>query len=208
MRKLICAVLLCILMLSFSIRSASAYSMKEFYLLASKYKHINPFAATVQSSCETGNWTSYLWENGYNGAGLKVSSEWLSAGKPHISKESRESKNGLYVTETSQFRKYCNPQEFMNDYQNKIKNDYPRCTRNRDNVWGYFAGLYSGRLGKWATDHKYYEILTIKAVKLAPETYGPDWKAKLTKEFMIAINRRSLENWQRDIILSELNKAD
>ena len=40
-----------------------------FYNLARGYKHINAFAATVQSAHETGNWTSYLWLNAYNGAG-------------------------------------------------------------------------------------------------------------------------------------------
>ena len=208
MKKLLSIVLLCILMLSVSIQSSSAYSTDEFYRLAKKHKHINPFAVTVQSYCETANWTSYLWDSGYNGAGIKTSSQWLNAGKPYISKESRESRNGIYVTETSKFRKYSSPQEFLIDYENKIREDYPRCARNKDNVWGYFAGLYCGKRGKWATDHKYYEILAVKAIKLAPETYGPYWKAMLTKEFMVALNRRSLEDWQRDIIRAELSRAD
>ena len=37
-----------------------------FYKLARGYKHINAFAATVQSAHETGNWTSYLWLNADN----------------------------------------------------------------------------------------------------------------------------------------------
>ena len=32
-----------------------------FYKLAKAFKHINAFAATVQSAHETGNWESYLW---------------------------------------------------------------------------------------------------------------------------------------------------
>ena len=43
-----------------------------FYKLAKGFKHINAFAATVQSAHETGNWTSYLWLNAYNGAGIKA----------------------------------------------------------------------------------------------------------------------------------------
>ena len=68
------------------------------------------------------------------------------------------------------------------DYENKIREDYPRCARNHDNIWGYFAGLYCGNRGKWATDHNYYKILTVKAIKLGPEIYGSRWKEKLTKE--------------------------
>ena len=208
MKKLISVVLLCIMMLFVSIQSSSAYSTNEFYRLAKKHKHINPFAVTVQSSCETANWTSYLWDSGYNGAGIKVSSQWLNTGKPYVTKESRESKNGVYVTEASKFRKYNSPQEFLTDYENKIREDYPRCARNHDNIWGYFAGLYCGNRGKWATDHNYYKILTVKTIKLAPEIYGSRWKEKLTKDFKVAVRRKSLEDWQRDIIRTELGKAD
>lgn len=208
MKKFTSIVLLSILMLFISIQSSSAYSTKEFYRLAKKHKHINPFAVTVQSSCETANWTSYLWENANNGAGIKASSEWLSAGKPYISKDSKESKNGVYYTQASKFRKYNSPQEFLCDYENKIRKDYPRSARNHDNVWGYFAGLYSGRIGKWATDHNYYKILAVKAIKLAPEIYGSHWKAKLTKDFKVAVRRKSLEDWQRDIIRTELGGTD
>ena len=38
-----------------------------FNKLARGYKHINAFAATVQSAHETGNWESYLWLNAFNG---------------------------------------------------------------------------------------------------------------------------------------------
>ncbi|MDD4751356.1 MAG: hypothetical protein PHG50_06025, partial [Synergistaceae bacterium] len=61
---------------------------------------------------------------------------------------------------------------------------------------------------KWATDHKYYEKLTVKAIKLAPEIYSSKWKHKLIKDFKVAARRNSLENWQKDIIRSELKKAN
>ena len=207
MKKFLSVLTLALLTALLSIQSAHAMTTVEFYRLARKQKHIQPFAVTVQSACETGHWTSYLWKHGYNGAGIKVSSEWLNAGKPFITKDSLESTNGVYGKETSRFRKYRSPGEFLKDYEKKIRKDYPRCARNHDNIWGYFAGLYAGRIGKWATDHKYYEKLTVKAIKLAPEIYGSKWKQKLIKDFKIASRRKSLAKWQSDIIRSELKKA-
>lgn len=187
---------------------AEAMTAEQFYSLAINHIYIQPFAVTVQSACETGHWSSYLWTNGYNGAGLKVSKDWLNAGKPYITKGSHESRNGVYGQETSMFRKYNTPGDFLRDYEKKIREDYPRCARNRDNIWGYFAGLYAGRKGRWATDHRYYEKLTVKAIKLAPEIYGSDWKSKLIKDYKTAVRRNSLEDWQREIIRSELKKTD
>ncbi|MDD4159500.1 MAG: glucosaminidase domain-containing protein [Synergistaceae bacterium] len=208
MRKFLRLLTLSLFAALLTCQSAYAMTVAEFYGLASKCKHIQPFAATVQSACETGHWSSDLWQGAYNGAGLKVSAEWLNAGKPYIVKSSVESRNGNYNQETSRFRKYGSPLEFLNDYEKKIRQDYPRCTRNHDNIWGYFAGLYAGKKGKWATDHRYYEKLTVKAIKLAPEIYGSKWKLKLINDFKAAARRRSLKNWQKDIIHSELKKAN
>ena len=208
MKKFISVLILAVIAALVSCHGADAMTTTEFYRLARKHKHIQPFAVTVQSACETGHWTSELWTNGYNGAGLKVSKEWLSAGKADISNCSIESNSEVYGQETSKFRKYKSPGEFLRDYEKKIREDYPRSARNRDNIWGYFAGLYAGRKGKWATDHKYYEKLTVKAIKLAPEIYGTKWKNKLIKDFKVAARRKSLESWQIDIIRSELKKAD
>lgn len=207
MKKFLSVLTLALLAALLSFGSAHAMTTVEFYRLARKQKHIQPFAATVQSACETGHWTSDLWKHGYNGAGIKVSSEWLNAGKPFITKDSVESANGVYGKETSRFRKYRSPGEFLKDYEKKIRQDYPRCARNHDNIWGYFAGLYAGRIGRWATDHKYYEKLTVKAIKLAPEIYGSKWKQKLIKDFKVASRRKSLASWQTDIIRNELKKA-
>ena len=105
-------------LISFDI--AHAMTTVEFFQLAGRHRHIQPFAVTVQSACETGHWSSDLWNNGYNGAGLKVSSEWLNAGKPYISKYSIESRNGVYGKENSKFRKYISPGEFLKDYEKKF----------------------------------------------------------------------------------------
>ena len=106
----------------------------------------------MQVAHETGNWTSYLWlERLYNGAGDKADAKWRKS-KDYLEVRSPESKDGTYYYKYSYFRKYSSPAAFLADYNLKIKADYPHCTV--DNLWGYFAGLYQGQMGQWATDHK------------------------------------------------------
>jgi hypothetical protein len=187
--------------------AALAMTVSEFYNLALGQSNINPFAVTVQSAHETAYWTSFLWKNANNGAGLKAPSEWIESGNPYVVVESPESRNGSYYKNMSKFRQYGSPAQFIADYAAKIRADYPRCVLNRDNIWGYFAGLYEGRIGKWATDHKYYEKLTIKAVKLAPEIFGSIWYEKLVNDYFAAISRNSLKSWQKEIIEKELMRT-
>lgn len=171
-----------------------AMTPKEFYSLAQRQKGINAFAVTCQSAVETGHWTSPLWRNTYNGAGLKAPPSWR-ASKPYVEFVSPESKDGVYFKKSSFFRKYEGPQAFLADYAIKIETDYPKCTA--DNVWGYFAGLYRGRLGKWATDHKYFEKLARKAVQLEPVLLT---QGHLKRSLSYAIEQGYLEDWQIKII--------
>ena len=171
-----------------------AMEPSEFYDLARNYQGINAFAATVQSAIETGHWTSPLWRNTFNGAGLKAPPSWR-ASKPYVEFVSPESKDGVYYKKSSFFRKYESPQAFLKDYAVKIKQDYPHCTP--DNTWGYFAGLYRGRLGKWATDHKYFEKLVRKAVALEPALLS---QGHLKRSLDYAISKNYLEDWQIKII--------
>ena len=164
-----------------------------FYKLAKGFKHINAFAATVQSAHETGNWTSYLWLNAYNGAGIKADAKWRKD-KDYIEVRSPESKNGTYYYKYSYFRKYSSPAAFLADYNLKIKADYPHCTP--DNVWGYFAGLYRGRWGAWATDHRYFEKLARKAFTLEDELLS---EGHLKRALVYAIDKNYLEPWQIEI---------
>ena len=165
-----------------------------FYKLAKGFKHINAFAATVQSAHETGNWTSYLWLNAYNGAGIKADARWRKD-KDYIEVRSPESKDGTYYYKYSYFRKYSSPAAFLADYNLKIKADYPHCTI--DNMWGYFAGLYRGRWGAWATDHKYFEKLARKAVAFEPTLLS---QGHLKRSLSYAIEQGYLEDWQIKII--------
>lgn len=171
-----------------------------FYSLAKKQAGINAFGATAQSAHETGNWTSPLWNNTYNGAGLKAPPSWR-ASKPYVEFVSPESKDGKYYKKSSYFRKYSSPSEFLADYALKIKIDYPRCTA--DNVCGYFAGLYKGRLGKWATDHKYFEKLARKAVAFETLLLTP---GHLKRSLRYAIDKHYLEPWQIEIIEEVMDK--
>ena len=171
-----------------------------FYSLAKKQAGINAFAVTCQSAVETGHWTSPLWRNTYNGAGLKAPPSWR-ASKPYVEFVSPESKDGVYYKKSSFFRKYESPQAFLKDYAIKIKTDYPHCTP--DNVWGYFAGLYRGRLGKWATDHKYFEKLARKAVALEPVLLT---QGHLKRALDYAIDKNYLEQWQIKIIEAVMDK--
>lgn len=183
-----------------------AMTAPEFYQLAQRQKGINAFAATVQSAVETGHWKSYLWINAYNGAGIKAQVSWRSAGRPYIKVSSPESVGGKYIMRESYFRFYSSPEEFIQDYRLKIIQDYPRSALSADNMWGYFAGLYRGRLGNWATDHRYFERLTTKAVQLAPVLLGST--DRLRTAYELAVKRGSLEPWQKKIIKNELKGCD
>ena len=187
---------------------AAAMSPLEYYRLARKHDgSIHPFAAMVQSAHETGYWTSWLWTNARNGAGLKADKAWLADGKPTVSKNSQESSGGSYYSVNSTFRKYRTTNHFLADYSLKIRKDYPLCREKRKNIWGYFAGLYEGRRGKWATDHAYYDKLVAKAIKLAPEIYRDRWKKKLVKDYKVAVIGGLVTGWQKDILTRELRSA-
>ena len=195
---------------AFFIFSGTAYAMTapEFYALARERPGINAFAATVQGAIETGHWKSYLWINVYNGAGIKAQASWRSAGKPYIRVSSPESAGGNYIRRESYFRSYSSPEEFIQDYRSKILHDYPYSAANADNMWGYFAGLYGGRIGSWATDHKYFQKLTYKAIQLAPELLGAGWQKRLNSAYTLALTRKSLCEWQKNIIQNALKEVD
>ncbi len=188
--------------------TACAMTAPEFYALARGRPGINAFAVTVQSALETGHWKSYLWVNACNGAGIKAPAAWRSAGHTYIRVSSPESVDGKYIRRESYFRSYSSPEEFIQDYRLKIIRDYPSSAARADNMWGYFAGLYGGRLGSWATDHRYFEKLTLKAVQLAPELLGPGWQKRLNSAYVLALDRNSLCEWQKTIIQNALKEAD
>lgn len=188
-------------------RSASATTAPEFFRAASGIRGINAFAATVQSAHETGFWTSELWRIARNGAGIKATKAWLDTGRPVVVVNSPESLGSQYRMRESVFRKYADLSAFLDDYAEKIRVDYPHAASQADNFWGYFAGLYRGRWGAWATDHRYFERLSGMAVRLAPELLGEAWRARMLSAFVLAMERGTLSGWQIEIILRTLKGA-
>ncbi|MDR3164020.1 MAG: glucosaminidase domain-containing protein [Synergistaceae bacterium] len=162
---------------------ASAVTAEEFYAKAKQIRNINAFAVTCQSAHETGFWTSFLWKNAMNGAGIKADKKWRASGRPHIFKRSTESVGGKIIYRKSYFRAYSSLDEFLDDYRMKITRDYPLAVKHSGTAWGYFASLQRGRLGSWATTKKYFEYMTSIAFQLAPKLLGPNWKAELLEDY-------------------------
>lgn len=186
---------------------ARAMTAGEFFRAASGRPGVNAFAATVQSAHETGFWTSELWSRARNGAGIKATAVWTAAGRPTVTIVSPESVEGTYILRRSVFRKYGSLGSFLDDYGQKIRADYPFSAAQADNFWGYFAGLYRGRWGAWATDHRYFELLAGMAVRLAPELLGDGWRSRMLSAFALALERGTLSGWQIDIITKKLKGA-
>ena len=178
----------------------------EFYSLA-QGRGINAFAATCQSALETGRWTSRLWEDAKNGAGIKAPAAWVRAGKPVYRVVSREFVGGRWTERESVFRVYPSAEGFLADYAAKIRSDYPYSWESADNWPGYFAGLYRGRWGAWATDPGYFDKLLGMAVRLGPELLGDAWKGRMRLAFSLALDRGSLEMWQRGMVANTLKEV-
>ena len=188
-------------------RASFAMSVIEFYDFAKKYTNINAFAVTVQSAHETGNWTSPLWKEAYNGLGIKAHPNWIKAGRPYVAKSSREARGNSYYLKVSNFRKYNSTNQFLDYFVKKINSEYPLCAKNYDNIWGYYAGLYQGKYGKWATDHKYFEILVKKSIRTAPVIFDELWEDRLLSDYNTALYRGLLQPWQKRIVETQLQSV-
>ncbi len=187
--------------LFFAHSTALAATPQEFYKHAREVKGIHAFAATCQSAHETGYWTSALWKQARNGAGIKADKRWIGAGKPHMKRQSHEVVSGKKVNRTSYFRAYASLPEFLADYGAKIRRDYPLSSLHADTMWGFFAALRKGRYGAWATSPRYFEHMTDKALRLAPLLLGVTWKEQLAYEYKMARARNLLT--PRDIAVIE-----
>lgn len=180
----------------------------EMYSLMQGVTGVNAFAATCQSALETGRWMSKLWVQARNGAGLKAGRSWINAGKPFIPILSPEWNGKEIVHRISKFRAYATPEEFVADYAGKIREFYPKCVESADNFWGYFAGLYHGKWGAWATDPRYFDKLCRMAVSLAPELLGKGWRGRIYLAFELAEQRDTLTPEQGKTILKLLKEAN
>lgn len=181
-----------------------AATAEEFYMNALQHEGINAFAATCQSAHETGFWTSALWKNANNGAGIKADKNWRKAGNPSVKRKSVEEVKGKRIYRESYFRAYDSLPDFLKDYRVKINRDYPLAARNADTMWGYFAALQKGRLGSWATTQRYFEFMADKAVRLAPRLLGMEWRAQLLREYREATARGLLSPKEIAIVEKKL----
>ncbi len=183
---------------------SSGATAETFYENALRRNGINAFAATCQSAHETGFWTSSLWRNANNGAGIKADKNWIRAGRPTVRKKSQEVVGGKWTTRESLFRVYSSLDDFLDDYNRKICRDYPLASKNRDTTWGYFSALQKGRHGAWATSHTYFERMADKAIRLAPQLLGFDWRMQLLYDYKKAKARGLLSKKEIAIIRKKL----
>lgn len=168
----------------------------EMYNLFRGVAGVNAFAATCQSALETGRWTSPLWKQSNNGSGLKAGPDWMKVRKPFIPMLSNEYNGINKVPRLSKFRAYASVEDFVQDYGEKIRKYYPKCVESADNFWGYFAGLYQGVWGAWATDPIYFKKLGDMAVSLAPELLGNGWRGRIGLALKLATDRATLDDYQ------------
>ena len=183
MKKTAVSAVFSIILILFSQTAGLSVTAEEFYTRARRLDGVNAFAATCQSAHETGFWTSYLWKQAMNGAGIKADKKWRNSGRPHILKKSPESVGDRIVYRQSYFRSYGSLDEFLDDYRVKITNDYPLAAKHSGSVWGYFSSLQKGRLGSWATTKKYFEYMTSLPFRLAPKLLGANWKETLLNDY-------------------------
>ena len=181
---------------------------QEMFTLMRGVPGINAFGATCQSALETGYWTSSLWQQTCNGAGLKAQQTWIRSGKRYVAIASPEYIANKFKTKFSNFRAYASPEEFLIDYAEKIREYYPRCIESADNFWGYFAGLRDGRWGPWATDPEYFGKLCSIGGKLAPELLGHGWRGRMHLSYRLACDRGTLSDDQKLCIQTLLKEVD
>lgn len=180
---------------------------EKFYALTRKHQgRINPFAALCQCNWETRSggapWQSELFLRANNAAGLKKWTGWQGPVYEKISWE--QNPDGSKVNRVSLFCKYKSVDEFLFNYAKKINDAYPVCVERSDNFWGYFAGLFLGKYGAWATDQAYFSKLCNVAVELAPGAFGHGnmWRNKLLDALDYAIQKDYLTAAQTEIVLN------
>lgn len=175
-----------------------------------QYKAIvNPFAAVCQCRHETSYkgllWNSELCLKANNLAGLKRGKNW--PGEVYPKKSWEQKQDGTKYESVSEFRKYPSWTDFAADYVGKISNDYPLCVASADNMFGYFSGLFRGRLGSWATDLAYLDRMMDQVFVLAPEIFGDAWQAKLWAAFDFAVVQCRLTAQHEEIIRNRLTST-
>ena len=185
-------------------------SAKNLFEIFEKYKKtVNPFAAVCQCRHETSYkgqpWNSELCKQANNLAGIKQWSGWMG---PIYAKESWEQKpGGEKYSKLSNFCKYSDVGIFADNYAKKISMDYPLCSKSADNFWGYFSGLFKGRVGAWATDLAYLDRLIAQVIVLGPSLLGSDWQDKCWTALEFAVKNGRLLPGHEQRIRDGLKKS-
>jgi len=180
---------------------------KTAFTVLMKYGKINAFAALCQCNWETRSggkpWASELFLQANNAAGIKAGNSWAGEVYEKVSWEQKA--DGTKYDKKSAFRKYASFEDFAKDYSVKIESCYPSCAN--DNFLGYFAGLYKGKFGSWATDQSYFERLCRVAIELAPEIFGNSfWRNKIIDSFEYALDKKYLTKEQGELVCNLLSE--
>ncbi len=185
-------------------------SAKNLYALFERHKKIlNPFAVVCQCRHETmyrGKvWSSELCLKANNLAGLKKWPGWLG---PFYSKNSWEQKpDGTKYEKVSEFCRYASVEGFVANYATKIERDYPLCAASADNFWGYFSGLFKGRVGAWATDLAYLDRMVDQVLIIGSVFFGADWAQKCWDALEYAAAKKRLQPGHEERIRQRLGAA-
>lgn len=182
-------------------------SAKNLYALFERYKKtVNPFAAVCQCRHETSYrgqpWNSELCLKATNLAGLKKWSGWLGETYDKVSWEQKP--DGTKYEKSSAFCKYATVEDFVENYAKKIGQDYPLCVVSADNFWGYFSGLFKGRIGAWATDLAYLDRLIEQVFVLGPVFLGEAWAQKCWDALEYAVAKKRLQPGHEERITARL----
>lgn len=183
----------------------------EFYNLCLKYnKSINPAAATAQCVHETRyggkDFSSSLWTKAFNPAGIKTLSGWKGS---YIDGNTWEqNKDGSIVKGKRTFLKFNSPEDGVKGYVDKIQQNYPSCTDNIDNMFGYFAALMNGKYGAWATDQSYLKSICNSLIRIAPTIFGDEWKNKLNTALKYAHNNKRISDSQYTMFNNLVNPTN
>lgn len=182
-------------------------SARNLFALFERYKKsVNPFAAVCQCRHETSfqgrPWNSELCLKANNLAGLKAWNGWLG---DLYSKNSWEQRpDGTKYEKISNFCRYASVETFAENYARKIERDYSLCAASADNFWGYFSGLFKGRLGAWATDLAYLDRMIDQVLVLGPVLLGRGWAEKCWDALEYAVVKRRLQPGHEERIASRL----
>ena len=166
-----------------------------FSIFSQHAAQINPFGAMVQCAHESGGssgpFSSGLALNANNLAGIKAGN---NAQNVYVGKTWEQLKDGSKITAELRFLAFGSVEDFVEHYVDMVNRLYPACAT--DNFLGYFAGMFKGKYGAWATDHNYFTRLVEIAGMYSPFFFD-DAADKFRRVFVNAVDRDLLTEDQQ-----------